>query len=276
MNEVAQLFRSGNEEVRTAGSISLGLLTVGNPDFFLQKVFDLLDKADKASKYLFLYTIRDIIVHSPHCLKNYLPRLLPLLMQHSAHEDIVVRSLVTENIGRLFVVYSTDMMNSIESGLKDRNALTRQTVVGSFKYGGAKATEAMSLEMVMGDLRKLVMDKDVTVQKGALEAVMTIVHNQPKTVSADLEHVLQAALSQTAVRPELISEVDLGPFKHKVDNGVPLRIAAFNLIEHVIEKYPHATQHPGLVDSVIRGLDDPQEEVMVNCMHVVTRLHVLA
>jgi len=51
-----------------------------------------------------------MIVHSPNCLKNYLPRLLPLLMNHSAHEDVSIRSLVSENIGRLFVVYSSDMI----------------------------------------------------------------------------------------------------------------------------------------------------------------------
>jgi len=78
------------------------------------------------------------------------------------------------------------------------------------------------------------------------------------------------------VNPALITEVDLGPFKHKVDNGIPLRIAAFNFIDNAIEKFPSKTSAPGLVESVIKGLDDPQEEVMVLCMHIVSRLHQLA
>lgn len=41
----AGLFINNVEEVRLAGSIALGSMTVGNPDFFLDKVFELLDKS---------------------------------------------------------------------------------------------------------------------------------------------------------------------------------------------------------------------------------------
>jgi len=81
------LFVHAIEEVRLAGSISLGSMTVGNPDFFLDKVFELLDKSQEKQKYLFLYSIRDIIVHAPLCLKNYLNKLLPLLLAYSGAED---------------------------------------------------------------------------------------------------------------------------------------------------------------------------------------------
>jgi cullin-associated NEDD8-dissociated protein 1 len=105
---------------------------------------------------------------------------------------------------------------------------------------------------------------------------MTITHNHSRVVAHDLERLLQAAQSQTAVNQALITEVDLGPFKHQVDNGIPLRIAAFNFIDNAIEKFPAKTSAPGLVESVIRGLDDPQEEVNVLCMHIIGRLHHLA
>jgi hypothetical protein len=35
LNTVSSLFKSQNEEVKTAGSICLGNISVGNPDFFL-------------------------------------------------------------------------------------------------------------------------------------------------------------------------------------------------------------------------------------------------
>lgn len=168
-------------------------MTVGNPDFFLEKVFALLDSSPKKQKYLFLYSIRDIIVHAPKCLKNFLGKLLPLLLAYSGVEDQTIRSLVTENIGRLFVVYSQEMVNDIEKGLKSKDALIRQTVTGSFKYGASKNTEPIALEMIIGDISKLISDKDVNVQKAALEAVMTITHNHSSVVAADLERLLQAA-----------------------------------------------------------------------------------
>jgi hypothetical protein len=106
---VANLFKSQAEEVKTAGSICLGNISVGNADFFLEKVFALLDKSDSNEKYLFLNTIREIITHNPKCLQQYLQVLLPLLIDHSKNEDEHIRNIVAESIGRLFIIYGSEM-----------------------------------------------------------------------------------------------------------------------------------------------------------------------
>lgn len=43
IDTVSSLFKVANEDVRTAGSICLGNISVGNTDFFLKKVFALVD-----------------------------------------------------------------------------------------------------------------------------------------------------------------------------------------------------------------------------------------
>ncbi len=47
-----------------------------------------------------------------------------------------------------------------------------------------------------------------------------------------------SAISKTAIDHSLIKEVDLGPFKHKIDSGIPVRKAAFGLIDTMIERIP--------------------------------------
>jgi cullin-associated NEDD8-dissociated protein 1 len=78
---ISNLFKAADEGTRTAASICLGNLSVGNPDFFLEKVFKLVDAAEHNTKYLFLNTIREIILHNPKCLRPFIPKLLPLLLE---------------------------------------------------------------------------------------------------------------------------------------------------------------------------------------------------
>ena len=40
------------------------------------------------------------------------------------------------------------------------------------------------------------------------------------------------------IKPELITEVDLGPFNHKIDDGIPIRKAAYALLDSLVEKAP--------------------------------------
>jgi cullin-associated NEDD8-dissociated protein 1 len=53
-----------------------------------------------------------------------------------------------------------------------------------------------------------------------------------------LKAVAEFAHDETSVRKELIDEIDLGPFKHKVDRGLPLRKAAFQLLETLFNRAP--------------------------------------
>lgn len=79
-------------------------------------------------------------------------------------------------------------------------------------------------------------------------------------------------MPETHIKPELITEVDLGPFKHKVDEGIPIRKAAFALLDSIIEKLPERAEINQIVDVVVKGIDDPAEECMILCLHILGRL----
>lgn len=88
------------------------------------------------------------------------------------------------------------------------------------------------------------------------------------------------------IRKELIEEVDIGPFTQKYDRGIPIRRAAFQLLQTLFEV--GALNSDGilkLVDAIVTyGLIDTAEEVVVlnlqilakvtqkACVHVVTKL----
>ena len=70
----------------------------------------------------------------------------------------------------------------------------------------------------------------------------------------------------------MITEVDLGPFKHKVDEGIPIRKAAYGLLDTMIEKIPDKSDCGHITEIAIKGLDDTAEECMIICLHLLGRL----
>jgi cullin-associated NEDD8-dissociated protein 1 len=72
-------------------------------------------------------------------------------------------------------------------------------------------------------------------------------------------------------KPELIREVDLGPFKHKVDDGLPLRKIAYLVATSMLAAYPEQVVSPSLIDLVLQGLAD-NEDVQVICCQLLQDL----
>ena len=85
--------------------------------------------------------------------------------------------------------------------------------------------------------------------------------------------ILDFALQETRTRPELIQEVDLGPFKHMVDNGLPMRKAAYQLLETLIEKAADCIDLNRVVNTIIQdGLNDKAEECVVLNLGILAKM----
>ena len=64
-----------------------------------------MTKSEAKQKYLFLNTIREIILNDSDCLKDYIKPMQDLLIQQSNNEEESIRSIVAESLGRLFAAY---------------------------------------------------------------------------------------------------------------------------------------------------------------------------
>lgn len=72
-------FKAADQEVREAASIALGNISAGAPEYFLEQVFGMINKADPREKYLYLLTIKEMILHEPKHLVPYQRQLEGLL-----------------------------------------------------------------------------------------------------------------------------------------------------------------------------------------------------
>ena len=103
-------------------------------------------------------------------------------------------------------------------------------------------------------LFELVYDKDYVVQKAALGSLNTIVYNIPRSTHFVNKHFLEALADTCKFKPELVKEYELGPFKHKQDEGLPLRNAAFSFIDIALDLLYDKIEFTYIIDQLEKGI----------------------
>ncbi len=64
--------------------------------------------------------------------------------------------------------------------------------------------------------------------------------------------------------------MDLGPFKHRVDDGLETRKAAFECIYTLLEKLSDVVSVADLLPPLLSGLDD-ENEIKLQCYLIIVR-----
>lgn len=128
------------------------------------------------------------------------------------------------------------------------------------------------MKLFINQLISLITNKDLMVKKNSLESLGQIVFNihLKELLQNSVEQVVELTLQETPIKKELIVTVDLGPFKHTVDNGAPIRKAAFSLLENLCERF--SFNQSSIVDAVINGFQDSNEDVQVLCLSFMNKL----
>ena len=111
----------------------LGGVVIGNPGFFIDKLFALVEESETKEKQFYLNAIRMIIVANPECLLDKLMELCEIFITHANHAEVTIRNVVSECMGKLFPLAADEMISYYDDGLKS-DAKTRTTVCYSVRY----------------------------------------------------------------------------------------------------------------------------------------------
>merc|ERR1711972_539568 len=124
----------------------------------------------------------------------------------------------------------------------------------------------------MGDqLLKCLADEELQVRKAALHFVNVVCLSQTcgEIFRGNTEYIFDRIKEDSKQKPKHIREVDLGPFKHKVDDGLPLRKFAYTVSTSLLSAYPEQIASPALIDLVLQGLADNEDvQVIINILEV--------
>lgn len=100
-------------------------------------------------------------------------------------------------------------------------------------------------------------------------------HNKPSLIRDYLSAYLPLLYGESKVKLELIRQVDLGPFKHKVDDGLEIRKAAFETMYTLLDTCVDRVDIPLFVTNLVDALKD-QYDIKVLATLMLIRLASVA
>uniref|UniRef100_A0A383V8K4 TATA-binding protein interacting (TIP20) domain-containing protein n=1 Tax=Tetradesmus obliquus TaxID=3088 RepID=A0A383V8K4_TETOB len=263
---------SENEDIRAAASLALGGVACGNLGRFLPALLQSIEGASGQSKqqYLLLQALNEVVTTvsarkaadtRAGFTEAQVQQVLDLLVSCSRAEE-ECRNVVAECLGRLALLHPSEVLARLRTGLSSDSEHTRCVVVGAVKYMVVDKPHPVDdlLKDCLLDFLMLMKDPDRHVRKAAVVALSAVVHHKPGLVAAGLEQLLPLLYDQTAIKPEMIRTVDLGPFKHRIDDGLELRKAAFECLDILLTALPHVLQQqPDFLAALESGLKDHQD-----------------
>uniref|UniRef100_A0A4W6DBM6 TATA-binding protein interacting (TIP20) domain-containing protein n=1 Tax=Lates calcarifer TaxID=8187 RepID=A0A4W6DBM6_LATCA len=240
---ILEAFTSTSEEVKTAASCALGSMAVGSLNDFLPFLLKEISSQPRR-QYLLLHSLKEVIRSSS--LSPHVESIWALLFQNCECQEEGTRNLVAECLGKLTLVNPAQLLPRLKQQLKAGSPLARSTVVTAIKF-------------TIVDQPKIFLktsDNDINVRRVALVMFNSAAHNKPSLIRGLLGTVLPHLYKETQIRKDLIREVEMGPFKHTVDDGLDVRKAAFECMYTLLDSCLEGLDVLQFLDHVEEGLKD--------------------
>jgi len=105
----------------------------------------------------------------------------------------------------------------------------------------------------------LIKDDDLNVRRLSLSTLNSAAHNKPYLIRDVLGQLIPLLYQETVVKLKLIRLVEMGPFKHKVDDGFEIRKTAFECMYTLLDTCLDKIEIFGFLDRVLAGLADTHD-----------------
>ena len=154
-------------------------------------------------------------------------------------------------------------------------------VISALRYTLADTDEAYDeylRPIVVPMLVQMLNEEDLDNRRLALTTFNSAMHNKPEIILPALDQLLPLAMKETHPKPELIRVVQMGPFKHNVDDGLEIRKSAYETLYALLET-AFARLGPIEVsdcfERIVAGITD-EHDIRILCNLMLTKLMVIA
>lgn len=150
----------------------------------------------------------------------------------------------------------------------------RAIAIQALRYTLPDENEAFDavLKTTLVDMLKTALeDPEMEIRRHAMSTLNSASHNKPELIMGHFKDLLPYVMKETVIKPELIREVTMGPFKHKIDDGLEVRKAAYETLYALMETALSRISIIDLYDRIIAGLED-EHDIRALCNLMVSKL----
>ncbi|KAF2126485.1 TIP120-domain-containing protein [Dothidotthia symphoricarpi CBS 119687] len=273
-------FSVRSEQVPLAAAVALGRAGAGNVSKYLPVILSTMGQPS-APQYLLLHSIKEILQQddSESEIIPYASTLWQNLVVASQFEDN--KAIGAECIGRLTIIDPKTYLPQLQTFLGDRKGSIRAMVISALRYTLADTDEAYDgylKPIVVPMLVQMLHEPDLENRRLALTTFNSAMHNKPDIILPALDQLLPLAMRETVIKPELVREVQMGPFKHKVDDGLEIRKSAYETLYALLEtafSRLSPIEVSDCFDRIVAGITD-EHDIRILCNLMLTKLMVIA
>ncbi|KAF9403247.1 Cullin-associated NEDD8-dissociated protein 1 [Mortierella sp. AD011] len=278
---ILEMFNVHSEEVRSAAAYAIGNVSAGNVGVYVPIIMQEIQK-DPKKRYLLLHALKEVITRYSHKqasqeLEAHSSEIWTLLFDNCESQEEGTRNVVAECLGKLTLTNPYKFLPELQARLRSDSAQIRGTVVSAFKYtftDNARSYDELLRPLIV-EFLSLMKDKDLNVRRLSLSTLDSAAHNKPYLIRDVLGQLLPLLYQETNVVEELIHIVEMGPFKHRVDDGLEIRKSAFECMYTLLEKCRDKVEIFAFIDRVLVGLVD-QPDIKMLCHLTLVRLSIVS
>ncbi|KAI8960095.1 TIP120-domain-containing protein [Daldinia sp. FL1419] len=276
-NIFLQQFHNEPDKVSVSAAVALGRAGAGNVSVFLPIILDAI-KQPGNQQYLLLQSIREILhqaITSSTNISSYEDDIWRLLFSASQLDDN--KAICAECIGRLAIMEPKTYIPKLQELLKDPSPAFRGVAVQALRYTLPDSDESfdLMLKTVLFDMLLTVLkDQEMEIRRLGMTALNSAAHNKPDLILPHLGELIPYVIQESVIKPELIREVQMGPFKHQVDDGLEVRKSAYETLYALMETAFSRVSSLEFYDRIIAGLND-ENDIRSLCNLMLSKLIVI-
>ncbi|OAX40483.1 TIP120-domain-containing protein [Rhizopogon vinicolor AM-OR11-026] len=258
-------FAAEEEEIRTAAAFAAGNIAIGNLHQFLPAILRVAE-SDPQKKLLSLHALKEVVTHCSHGqLEGVAEQLWAPLFQYSEDAEDSMRNVAAACLGKLTTTHPSRYLPQLHSRIHDENPATRATVVSAIRHTLAESAPSYDevLAPLIMDFLDLIHDQDLNVRRLALSALNSAARTKPYLIRDHLPTLLPSLYAEMKVNPDLIRTVQMGPWTHKVDDGLDARKTAWETLYTLLDTCLTKLDLSVFLSHLLAAISDPSDEIKV-------------